>query len=270
MLTKELFMELWESIQENGDDNIREAVTVAELASAYSRDLATLPLKDADGKLYRTLKWDEIPYLYRQELLKALLVEYGWYTAMQLCAPEEGQEKKPVQNKEPAAATLFYPAEHLRTAELWRKRILIPQPDEKNMLNVILGQRWEVFPAKPIDKSTKGIFDFVIDRVIRKTQFEGHKDYSQVPESRRVALTIYEIMERLGIKEFKEAEKAAETASVQFSYIFIKNRENHDEEKSGVNAFAYAAGSSYLFETGISETMAKAFEESWCKKEMLN
>ena len=81
MLTKEKFLELWQSVQKNGEAQIKRAADVEAVAEKYAYDLITVSVKDETGAVVRELRWEELPSLYRHNILGALLMEYGWDAA---------------------------------------------------------------------------------------------------------------------------------------------------------------------------------------------
>ncbi len=162
----------------------------------------------------------------------------------------------------------FYPKEHFMASMQWGKKADAICSGKTNVLDVLPDKRWKIFSTKPIDKTIVKMFCFVVDRLIRKTQLEGHRDYS-TKESRCVAASVYEVMNYIGLESFRTGEKAVVDASVRFGDIYIVDTEKPDEENVD-HAFAYAAGSSFLFEAGITDMMAEAFEECWCKRKVQN
>lgn len=250
MLTKELFEALWKKIQENGDADVQEATDVAKLAGEYAKRLGAFSFKDANGNVTHTLKWKDLSTQYQQDILAAILVEYG-------------------RTKH---ANLFYPAEHFSAADEWKKTALKKEKD-KTLSGVDLpapadGQA--TYLTGPLDKTTMDIMRFILDRVENKVRVEGYKDYTTEPESRRVAISIYEIMKHLGLNDFQTAKDAAQRAAFQLGNVSIRFKTEPQNQEMQGRAFDYAAASSYLFETGISQIIAKALEESLRKKKVPN
>ena len=176
-------------------------------------------------------------------------------------------EKRKEQG-EPEARFFLYPEEHFMAAMQWGKKADAIHSGKTNVLDVFPDKRWKIFSTKPIDETIAQVFCFVIDRLKRKTQMEGHPDYS-TRESRCIAASVYEVMGYTGLEGFGAAEKAVVDAAVQFGNIYITDTEKPDKESTD-HAFSYAAGSSFLFEAGISDMMAEAFEECWCKRKVQN
>ena len=114
MLTRENFLKLWETVQNDGDIPIKCAADLEAIMGMYAAELIHIDVTDSKGRIVRTLKWDELPRLYRLNIMAALLVEYGRNRNLQIGLPDdetrfaEGKTvEKPVSDLYPNALKGF-------------------------------------------------------------------------------------------------------------------------------------------------------------------
>ena len=88
MLTRENFLKLWETVQNDGDIPIKCAADLEAIMGMYAAELIHIDVTDSKGRIVRTLKWDELPRLYRLNIMAALLVEYGRNRNLQIGLPD--------------------------------------------------------------------------------------------------------------------------------------------------------------------------------------
>ena len=80
MLTKEMYLKLYEGVMADGEEQMEHAARVVAVAEKYAAELMTVEVRE--GENVRTLKWNELPKLYRKCFIWAMLMEYGWQEAL--------------------------------------------------------------------------------------------------------------------------------------------------------------------------------------------
>ena len=79
MLTKEMFVLLRDGVAVHGEEQLKYASRVAAVIEKYAAEL--VEVKVGEGENVRTLKWNELPKLYQEYFVQAMLMEYGWQEA---------------------------------------------------------------------------------------------------------------------------------------------------------------------------------------------
>ena len=96
MLTRETFILLKNGVAVHGEEQLKYASRVAAVIEKYAAELVEVEVGEGENK--RTLKWNELPELYKECFVQAMLMEFGWQEAKKDDRKESDRDE-PVENK---------------------------------------------------------------------------------------------------------------------------------------------------------------------------